>query len=159
MKQFRLLPILLSCSVAGLLANTAIAAGSAVSSPAKPTYTFESCVTAFDPAKEEKTAVGYQYWYAGRDLATGWTVKLSVVGPHLATHAPHHHPEDEFFFILEGKAELFLDGQWRAVGPNTCFYCPSGHEHGIRNAGDTVLKYLVIKKYEATEAAATAASK
>jgi F420-0:gamma-glutamyl ligase-like protein len=29
----------------------------------------------------------------------------------------------------------------------TLFYCPSWHEHGIRNVGDTELKYLVLKKY------------
>jgi oxalate decarboxylase/phosphoglucose isomerase-like protein (cupin superfamily) len=33
------------------------------------------------------------------------------------------------------------------AGPMTSFYCPSGSKHGIRNIGDTELKYLVIKKY------------
>jgi mannose-6-phosphate isomerase-like protein (cupin superfamily) len=159
MKNIHFLPILLGCGAAALLASTATAVEPTVSGPAKPHYTLDNCINTFDPAKTEKTDAGYLYWFADQNLADGKTVKLSVVGPHLATHAPHHHPEDEFFFILAGKAELFLDGQWRAVGPNTCFYCPSGHEHGIRNAGDTILKYLVIKKYEATEAAATATSK
>jgi quercetin dioxygenase-like cupin family protein len=36
------------------------------------------------------------------------------------------------------------------VEPYTSLYCPSNVEHGIRNAGDTELKYLVIKKYEIT---------
>jgi mannose-6-phosphate isomerase-like protein (cupin superfamily) len=139
--------------------ETQPAAEPTASSPARPPYTLDNCINTFEPAKTEKTAAGYQYWFADGSLAEGKTVKLSVVGPHLATHAPHHHPEDEFFFILAGTAELFLDGQWLTVGSNTCFYCPSGHEHGIRNAGDTELKYLVIKKYEASEAAATAASK
>jgi len=159
MKPFRLLPILLGCGTAALLASTATAVEPTVSGPAQPHYTLDNCINTFDSAKTEKTAAGYQYWFADGSLAEGKTVKLSVVGPHLATHAPHHHPEDEFFFILEGKAELFLDGQWRAVGPNTCFYCPSGHEHGIRNAGDTELKYLVIKKEIPPAAAATAAAK
>ena len=159
MKHFRLLPILLSCGAAALLTSTAPAVEPTVSGPPTPHYTLDNCINTFDPAKTEKTDAGYQYWFADKKLADGKTVKLSVVGPHLATHAPHHHPEDEFFFILEGKAELFLDGQWRAVGPNTCFYCPSGHEHGIRNAGDTVLKYLVIKKYEDPDPATPTVSK
>ena len=29
----------------------------------------------------------------------------------------------------------------------TSFYCPTGSKHGIRNIGDTELKYLTIKKY------------
>jgi len=52
------------------------------------------------------------------------------------------------FFVLEGSAEFFLDGETRIAGPFTSFYCPSNVSHGIRNIGDGVLKYLVIKKYE-----------
>jgi quercetin dioxygenase-like cupin family protein len=158
MKSFRFLPLLLGCGAAALV-NTAMAVEPTVSPPAKPRYTLDNCINTFDPAKTDKTDAGFQYWFVDRNFADGKTLKMSVVGPHLATHAPHRHPEDEFFFILQGKAELYLDGQWRAVAPNTSFYCPSGQEHGIRNAGDTELRYLVIKKYEASEAAATTASK
>ena len=158
MKSLRFLPILIGCGAA-LLARTATAVEPTVSAPAQPHYTLDNCVNTFDSAKTEKTGAGYQYWFADGSLAEGKTVKLSVVGPHLATHASHHHPEDEFFFILEGKAEVYLDGQRRVVGPNTCFYCPSEHEHGIRNAGDTELKYLVIRKDVSPAAAATAAQK
>jgi mannose-6-phosphate isomerase-like protein (cupin superfamily) len=112
-----------------------------------PGYSLKNCITTFDPAKVEKTAVGYQFWFANTALADGKTVKLSVVGPHLATHPPHRHAEDEFFFILEGRAEFLLDEERQVVGPQTLLYCPSWHLHGIRNVGDTELKYLVIKKY------------
>lgn len=112
------------------------------------TYAIANCINTFSMDKTEKTDAGYQYWFADKNFAGGKTLKLSVVRPHLATHPPHSHPEDEFFFILEGKAEFYLDGKWTAAGPNTSLYCPSNIEHGIRNAGDTELKYLVIKKYE-----------
>ena len=72
---------------------------------------------------------------------------MSVVGPHQATHAPHTHVEEEFFFILEGTAQFYLDGKTTTGGPYTSFFCPSFSEHGISNAGDTEMKYLVIKKY------------
>jgi mannose-6-phosphate isomerase-like protein (cupin superfamily) len=156
MKSIRFLSIILGCSAA-MLAGTAVAAEPTVSSPAQPHYTYDSCVNAFDPAKKEKTTVGYQYWYAGRDLATGWTVKLSVVGPHLATHQPHVHDDDEYFIIIAGQAELYLFGKWHAIGPNTCVYVPPGVEHGLRNAGDTELKYIVFQPY-AVPAAATPTS-
>lgn len=111
-------------------------------------YTIENCVNTFDPDKVEKTKVGYRYWFANKKFADGKTVKLSVVEPHSATHAPHRHIEDEFFFVLEGTAEFYLDGKTQVVGENTSLYCPSNMEHGIRNVGDSQLKYLVIKKYE-----------
>ena len=111
-------------------------------------YTIENCINKFSLEKIEKTKVGYQYWFADPNLADGKTLKMSVVAPHSATHPPHVHAEDEFFFILEGKAELYLKGKWTPAEPFTSFYCPSNVEHGIRNAGDTELKYLVIKQYQ-----------
>ena len=110
-------------------------------------YTIDNCINHFSIDKTVKTDAGYQFWYVGKEFADGKTLKLSVVGPHQATHAPHVHPEDEFYFILEGKAEVFLAGTWREIEQNTSFYCPSNVEHGIRNPGDKELKYLVIKQY------------
>lgn len=130
------------------LSSVALPVKGASGNPDTSRYSIENCVNSFDPAGVEPTKAGYQYWFAGKEFADGKTVKLSVVRPHEATHPPHSHAEDEFFFVLEGKAEFYLDGKTRIVGPYTSLYCPSNMEHGIRNAGDTQLKYLVIKKYE-----------
>ena len=110
-------------------------------------YTIDNCVNEFKAGKTVKTDAGYQYWFVDKKFADGKTLKMSVVAPGKATHVPHSHPEDEFFFILEGKAEFYLNGKTKIAGPYTSFYCPSNSMHGIRNAGDTELKYLVIKKY------------
>jgi mannose-6-phosphate isomerase-like protein (cupin superfamily) len=112
-----------------------------------PEYTIENTVNTFDMSSTKKTKVGYQYWFADKQLADGKTLKLSVVEPGKGTHAPHEHAEDEFFFVLEGTAEFHLNGDTTVRGPMTSFYCPTGSKHGIRNVGDTELKYLVIKEY------------
>ena len=111
-------------------------------------FTLDECVNQFDISRIESTKVGYQYWFVGKQFLDGRTLKMSVVAPHEATHAPHKHAEDEFFFVLEGKAEFYLDGKTKPGEPYSSFYCPPHSEHGIRNVGDSVLKYLVIKKYE-----------
>lgn len=111
-------------------------------------FTIENCVNKLNMDATVKTEVGYQYWFADKDFLDGRTLKLSVVAPKKATHAPHRHIEDEFFFVLEGTAEFYLNGETVVSGPLTSFYCPSNYEHGIRNVGDTELKYLVIKKYQ-----------
>jgi mannose-6-phosphate isomerase-like protein (cupin superfamily) len=113
----------------------------------EPKYTIENTVNTFDMGSTVKTKVGYKYWFADKQLADGKTLKLSVVEPGKGTHAPHKHAEDEFFFVLEGTAEFHLNGETAVGGPMTSFYCPTGSKHGIRNVGDTELKYLVIKKY------------
>ena len=121
---------------------------SAIPGTARSRYTIQNCVNEFAMSKIESTKAGYQYWFADKKFLDGRTIKMSVVGPHLATHAPHSHPEDEFFFVLEGMAEFYLNGETKVAGPYTSFYCPPNSKHGIRNVGDSELKYLVIKKYE-----------
>ncbi len=111
-------------------------------------FDINNCVNIFDSTKVEETKAGYQYWFADKDFLDGRTLKMSVVAPKSATHPPHKHNEDEFFFILEGTAEFYLNGDTKTAGPYASFYCPPNSEHGIRNVGDSVLKYLVVKKYE-----------
>jgi mannose-6-phosphate isomerase-like protein (cupin superfamily) len=111
------------------------------------TFTIENCVNEFKMENAEETNSGYRYWFVDKNFIDGRTLKLSVVAPGKATHAPHVHENDEFFFILEGKAKFHLDGKETEVGPYTSLYCPADIYHGISNAGDTELKYLVIKKY------------
>jgi mannose-6-phosphate isomerase-like protein (cupin superfamily) len=111
-------------------------------------FTIENCVNSFNHEGAVKTKAGYQYWFADKEFIDGRTLKMSVVAPNQATHPPHTHDVDEFFFVLEGTAQFHLDGDSVVAGPLTSFYCPSNVPHGISNAGDTELKYLVIKKYE-----------
>ena len=116
--------------------------------PTDKTYSFEDCVTTYSEEQAQETQVGHQFYFADKNFTDGRTIKLSVVDPGKSTHAPHQHPQDEFFFVLEGTAEFYLDGKTVEVGPYTSLYCPSNSMHGISNAGNTQLKYLVMQKYE-----------
>lgn len=121
--------------------------GAFAATKASKIYTIENSVNEFNMEGTKKTSVGYQYWFADKDFIDGRTLKMSVVAPHQATHAPHTHENDEFFFVLEGKAKFHLNGKDVVVEPYASLYCPADSYHGISNAGDTELKYLVIKKY------------
>ena len=110
-------------------------------------YTIENCVNHFELDKSKQTNVGFQYWFIDKNFIDGNTLKMSIVNPHQSTHPPHRHVEEEFFFILEGTATLYLDGKTTTAGAYTSFYCPPNAEHGISNTGDSELKYLVMKKY------------
>jgi mannose-6-phosphate isomerase-like protein (cupin superfamily) len=130
--------------------TTAVSQSPTSSTPAGQSapWTIGRCVNTFNPARAESTKAGYQYWFADKAFLDGRTLKLSVVRAGTATHAPHTHGEDEFFFVLEGNAEFVMNGDSVRVGPMTSLYCPPGSFHGIRNVGNADLKYLVIKKYE-----------
>ncbi len=117
----------------------------AVPSKAEGKFTLGTCVNEFTASRAKSTKAGYQYWFIDKDFLDGRTVKMSVVKAHAATHEPHRHPEDEIFFVLEGTAEVFLDGNRMEIHPYATFYCPPNSEHGIRNVGEIELKYLVLK--------------
>lgn len=130
------------CALGMLLGVGLVRAGAAA-----PAYNIENSVKTFSKDAIEKTSGGYVHWFFDKAFAQGRTVKLSVVGPRVASHPPHRHEGHEFFFVLEGQAEFFLEGETRRVGPQTALYCAPNSLHGIRNAGDGELKYLVIKDY------------
>lgn len=111
-------------------------------------WSIDKCVNKFSWEDTVQTKAGYQYWFFDKDFIDGRTIKMSVVQPYSATHSPHKHSEDEFFFVLEGTAEFYLEGETKIGEKYSAFYCPSNLEHGIKNIGDTELKYLVIKKYD-----------
>lgn len=112
------------------------------------TYNMQNCLHIFDPAKSIKSSTGYQHWFVARNfLEDGLTVKMSVVGPSQAIHPPHQHSDDEIYFILEGTARFYLNGETTSGSAYSSFYCPPDSEHGISNAGTDTLKYLVIRKY------------
>jgi mannose-6-phosphate isomerase-like protein (cupin superfamily) len=131
-----------------LISSTSYAQSNNDSLLQKKQWTIDECVNVFNMEDTVGTNVGYQYWFFDKDFIDGRTIKMSVVAPHSATHKPHKHSEDEFFFVLEGTAEFYLDGKTMTGEKYSAFYCPQNIEHGIRNIGETELKYLVIKKYE-----------
>ncbi len=51
---------------------------------------------------------------------------------------PHvHDREDEWFVLIEGRIEFWLDGVWTEAKPGQCAYLPKGTPHTFRNIGDT----------------------
>ena len=71
-------------------------------------YSIENCVNIFDSTKTQKTDAGFQYWFADKNFIDGRTLKMSVVAPHKATHAPHVHAEDEFSFLCSKERRNFI---------------------------------------------------
>lgn len=65
--------------------------------------------------------------------------------------APRHsHPGDEISYVLEGEAELLIDGEpARTVKAGEAFVVPAGKVHGARNPGGAPLRFVgvyVVKK-------------
>lgn len=108
-------------------------------------YNMSTCVSVLDTARVQKNERGWVHWFAPRSLTRGLNLKMSNVKALQARHAAHSHDAEEIFFVMEGKAEFTLNDEHKFVGANSSLYCPPGVKHGIRNAGDEPLRYLVIR--------------
>ncbi len=69
---------------------------------------------------------------------------ISVINPGMRAHDPHQHEGEEIYFILEGSAEVSIEDEVFIANANTAVFVTSDKMHGIRNAGDSILKYMVI---------------
>jgi quercetin dioxygenase-like cupin family protein len=60
--------------------------------------------------------------------------------------APRHtHPGDEISYVLEGEAELLIDGEPpRLVKAGEAFVIPAGKVHGARNSGAVPLRFVGV---------------
>jgi len=61
---------------------------------------------------------------------------------------PRAHAGQEFIFMLEGKQEVFYDGQTHIVQKGDCFYIDSDRPHYSRSIGKTPAKFIVVSCVE-----------
>ena len=99
----------------------------------------------FSSEKTESANSGWVYWFVRESQTEKINLKMTYVDKQTELHPPHTHPEKEIYYIIEGQAEVFINGKTKVIGPNSSLFCPPGTLHGIRRADDKPLKYLVIK--------------
>src|SRR5437762_2328797 len=69
------------------------------------------------------------------------TTTLAVIQPGGEQRLHRHQPE-QVYFILEGTGLMTVGNEAQQVGPGDCVFIPSGQPHGLKNAGDSVLRYF-----------------
>lgn len=57
----------------------------------------------------------------------------------------HTTPVDVFFYILEGKGVVEVGEEAQEVGADTVVDSPKGIPHLLRNTGEGVFRFLVVK--------------
>lgn len=59
--------------------------------------------------------------------------------------APSHtHEFEELLTVLDGTAEVWVDGERQIVHPGTTVFVRRGAAHGFRNVGDGVLRLQAV---------------
>lgn len=79
-------------------------------------------------------------------LPTGGTVKQSLaeatLEPGQATQRHYHREAEEIYFVLEGEAEMELDGDRAHVEAGQAIPIPPGARHQVVNVGTVPLRIL-----------------
>lgn len=61
-----------------------------------------------------------------------------------ASIGEHLNNKDEIYYILSGRGELMLDGDYREVGAGDAILTRRGSRHGLRQSGDEDLVIFVV---------------
>ena len=59
-----------------------------------------------------------------------------------STQAHYHLLSEEFYFILEGRGDMTVDGATRAVGPGDAILIPPGAWHSIASKSASGMRFL-----------------
>ena len=104
-------------------------------------------VIPWDDARKRVHARGFAMPFINPDLCGSEVLRvhMSVINPGEESHAPHTHAGEDVTFILEGTGLARIGEEEIPVGPLTALFAPEGVLHGLRNTGDTPIKYLVIR--------------
>lgn len=54
----------------------------------------------------------------------------------------HAHKPEQMYYILEGSGLMNVDGEECLVQAGDCIFFPSFAEHGLKNTGKGILRYL-----------------
>jgi quercetin dioxygenase-like cupin family protein len=80
---------------------------------------------------------------SGADTGGRYTL-ITCTTPAGGGPPPHRHTnDDEWFHVLEGRAEFFKDGSWLSAPVGSCVFTPRGVIHTFRNPGPAPLKMLI----------------
>lgn len=90
--------------------------------------------------------------YIWGEVCDGWHLvkqqDLSVIHERMpagTAEVRHYHVHSrQFFFVLNGEAELELNGETHRLFPQEGLEVPPGQPHQIRNTSDKDVEFLVI---------------
>lgn len=75
--------------------------------------------------------------YCNIEQGKGYNLKKIVVKPGQQPSYQYHHFRSEHWIIIDGEAEVTIDGQTKTYGKNQAIFIPVGSKHRVRNLSST----------------------
>ncbi len=69
---------------------------------------------------------------------------IGIIEPPGQADEHKHEDCEQVIYILEGKAEVTVNGEYSEVGPETAIYIPKNALHWVKPMGNDPLKLVVI---------------
>jgi quercetin dioxygenase-like cupin family protein len=79
----------------------------------------------------------------GQQTGEKFTAFLSITPPGGGPGPHYHEHEDEWFYIVEGRVDFYLDGTWSVLSPGDCVYSPRGSVHGFKNNTNQPIRLFI----------------
>jgi mannose-6-phosphate isomerase-like protein (cupin superfamily) len=78
---------------------------------------------------------------------SGYTLEMheTVLGPGVETHPPHTHGHQEIIILVEGAAQVSMDGRTDTVEAGSVIFYEPSKPHNLRNTGTVPCRYYVIE--------------
>ena len=80
---------------------------------------------------------------SGEQTGGQFTLLLDVAPPGLGSPPHYHEREDEWFYVLAGRAAFWQEGTWQEFPVGSAVFAPRNVVHGFKNVGDTPLRLLI----------------
>lgn len=89
---------------------------------------------------------GVHHWFSRPDITESEHLIVTRVDVEPGGGHPfHRHPEmDEVIYIIEGKAEQWIEKEVRSLGPGEAVYIPKNMVHATYNESNKPLSFLAI---------------
>lgn len=106
-----------------------------------------SAVVSADVARTETFAWGTLITYFSDETygTKDALAAVAIINPGMQIHPPHEHAEEEYLMVLEGNGVWHLQGRDFPAKQGDMLYASPWDVHGIKNSGDTPLKFVVWK--------------
>lgn len=124
----------------------------AANNPETGATSFTTAVVRADQAMVENAAWGrFLTYFAGDSSATHDNLAgVAEIRAGEEIHPPHQHSEEEFLMVLEGSGTWTVGDTSFAANAGDLLYAAPWDLHGIKNTGDTTLKFVVWKWHSST---------
>ena len=136
--------------VALAAASATIGVMAAAPQPAPPVQRSAAFDWASVPARTTDVGSVRQFLRAPTATLNELEIHVTTLKPGVASHAPHHHPNEELVIVQEGSVEALVNGEWKRVGPGSIIFNASNEEHALKNVGSGPATYHVINWTSAT---------